>query len=772
VAFAPLGSIRRRFERFDGSTLVLLHDAVPTRLGEVVRFFSTSPPWSTDGGVMRVCLGAADLADVPVGSRMLLRIQAEDVAYLNVIRPYFAERKLRTVFWVNDAALDPLRSRAPDLMSWVFRVVEVPPRRWPEFTEEGVRAALRAGVPFVWDGEREELEALLGEVGSTEGTVELRTTMSFREMLRVLERPGLPLVVGVERDVDPWRVRMALARAGRTGAWVALRPSKALSGMWRLHARQADLDEATARLRDAGWAQAGSMAAWLDLEPERIEEAAGTVGQPPVEPWPWPAERVAVGDGPVHVLRARIGDADVAAAREQLRSGPTPEDGMALAVWAEGAEPWRDDADGAIEARLVRCLRCLGDGTPAAGSMNAAAEVGLSDVAAELGRIRFEQAVDHRADETVAWLVQYGEATLALRLANEWGARARAAGDQESLAAAQTWLGDLHARLGDGEQARRYYEDALILDKALVEREPDCSDFQSDLSVSYDRLGDLHEGLGDGEQARQYYEDALALDKALVEREPGRSDLQQGLAASYDRLGDLSERVGDREQTRRYYGDALAIRKVLAEREPARSDLKQALAVSYSKLGELHETVGDGGQARRYYEDALAIRKMLVEREPGRSDLQGALAVSFSKLGDLHAGLGDGEQARQYYEDGLAIRKMLVEREPSRSDLRRSLASSLERMALMEPEDAVSWLTQALDIRRAHLAGEPGKADGQRELAVVLARLARAWEGRGDSARAADLHREALQLLRDLHARGALEARYQPLLDRLAEAQG
>lgn len=702
---------------------MLLHDAVSTRLGEVVRFFSLAPPWQADGDVMRVCLEARELAGVPEGSSVLLRVRAEDVAYLNVIRPLFAKRRLRAVLWADEDGLEALLRDAVDLVDWVFRTVAVPPRRWPAFAEHGVAAALGAEVPWVWDGEREQLEALLGDVGWADGIADLRASMSFREMLRRLEgAPGLVVVEGIGRELDAWRVRMALARAGRGPAWVAVRPSVSVMGSWRLHARQADWEVATARLRDAGWEHAGPMAAWVDLEPERIDEAVTRVGCAPVDPATWDSVRVAVAAGPAHVLRARVGDEDVQTARARLGGHGlgVPEDPAARVVWSEGAEEWSDDAEGAIEARLVRCLRSLGDATPSHECLAAAAEIELPDVAAELGRIRFDHGADARADGVVEWLERHGEVEDALRIARVWQARARALDDRRSLESALGRLGDLQRSLGNAEQARHHYEEGLAIARGLAEREPGRWDLQRDLSLSLHRLGDLHQALGEGEQARRCYEEGLGIGRALVEREPGVSFHQRDLSVSYERLGDL------------------------------------------------HVALGNAEHARRCYEEGSTIRRMQAEREPGRSELQRDLSVSCERLGDLHAAVGDAEQARRCYEEGLAIRRTLAEREPANIRVQGDLAILYERMATVDTTDAPRWLAQAIALHRQRRAIDPSNAITQRELAVALYQLGRAMTAQGDPQAAVEPLAEAYALLGPLRDRGALEARYLPLVERLA----
>ncbi|MEX1364141.1 MAG: hypothetical protein AB1Z98_13520, partial [Nannocystaceae bacterium] len=120
---------------------------MPTQLGMVVRALSPDPPWSDGPQPLRVCLRAAELESLEPGSRVLLRVREQDIEWLNLVRPMFDQERLRVVLWVDEATLDPLLRRAVDLVDWVSRSHEVPPRRWPVFAEHGMRSALHHGVP-------------------------------------------------------------------------------------------------------------------------------------------------------------------------------------------------------------------------------------------------------------------------------------------------------------------------------------------------------------------------------------------------------------------------------------------------------------------------------------------------------------------------------------------------------------------------------------------------------------------------------------------------
>jgi tetratricopeptide (TPR) repeat protein len=222
-------------------------------------------------------------------------------------------------------------------------------------------------------------------------------------------------------------------------------------------------------------------------------------------------------------------------------------------------------------------------------------------------------------------------------------------------------------------------------------------------------------------QAQRYHDEGLAIARQLAIRAPARTDLQRDLYVSYERLGDLLGAMGDGERARRHYAEGLTAARSLAEREPNRSDLQRDLAVLLIKLGDLSLKRGAVQDARQRYEESSAVLRALVEKEPGRTDLQRDLSSSYDRLGDVQRALGNADESRGWYDQSSAIRRGLAQREPERSDLQRDLAISLVRLADMTPGDA-------------------------------------------------ELRREALALLRDLEARGALQAQYRSLLERLADA--
>ncbi|MCK6396489.1 tetratricopeptide repeat protein, partial [Zoogloea sp.] len=155
------------------------------------------------------------------------------------------------------------------------------------------------------------------------------------------------------------------------------------------------------------------------------------------------------------------------------------------------------------------------------------------------------------------------------------------------------------------------------------------ADYQRNLSVSYIKLGDLMKALGEGEAARRYYEDSLAIRQRLVQAEPGRADYQRDLSVSYERLGDLLGALGEGEAARRYYEDSLEIAQCLAQAEPVRADYQRDVVVSLIRIAAMDST-----QAAALLQEALSILRALKAGACEIPDLDSMIEYCERRLAD------------------------------------------------------------------------------------------------------------------------------------------
>ncbi|HJT77020.1 MAG TPA: tetratricopeptide repeat protein, partial [Gemmataceae bacterium] len=121
---------------------------------------------------------------------------------------------------------------------------------------------------------------------------------------------------------------------------------------------------------------------------------------------------------------------------------------------------------------------------------------------------------------------------------------------QWNLVASYSKLADISRALGQGEEALRYYRQAMEIAERLCRAEPGRADFARDLSVSFDKLGDVSQALGRGEEALRYYQKRLEITERLCRAEPQRADLTWDLACSYVRLSQFGGQRHLLEQAR------------------------------------------------------------------------------------------------------------------------------------------------------------------------------------------------------------------------------
>ena len=111
-----------------------------------------------------------------------------------------------------------------------------------------------------------------------------------------------------------------------------------------------------------------------------------------------------------------------------------------------------------------------------------------------------------------------------------------------------TWgfVGDLSVRAGDLAAAAHAYEQTLRITRARLQAEPEHTEWQRDLSVSYNKIGDMLVAQGDLPAALTAYRDGLKIAEQLAKKDSGNTGWQRDLSVSYDRIGDMLREQGMR----------------------------------------------------------------------------------------------------------------------------------------------------------------------------------------------------------------------------------
>ncbi len=295
---------------------------------------------------------------------------------------------------------------------------------------------------------------------------------------------------------------------------------------------------------------------------------------------------------------------------------------------------------------------------------------------------------------------------------------ARALGDEHAEVAALSHLGTLNAQLKAGEDAKRYFFEALKTAERL--------DYGKGIGRVLLGLGDLTLGEGHLEDALEYLERSLEFERDLGDgREISR--YLRAIANAHTQQGKLEE--------------ALPYVERALEQDLAAADLASRVE-TLEQLAGLRFRLGDYERAIDAAEQAIAAAEAIDDKP--------AIARSLLAIGSALERLGERGEARRRLGEALDLTRRL--------GLGLELAQVLSSVAVMHTQggdydEALAAFNEATTLWNTH-----GDRDGY---AVGLLHLGHAYGRRGELERAAACFDAALRVSWELAARASeLEATF------------
>jgi tetratricopeptide (TPR) repeat protein len=325
-------------------------------------------------------------------------------------------------------------------------------------------------------------------------------------------------------------------------------------------------------------------------------------------------------------------------------------------------------------------------------------------------------------------LIVGGHAQLGLRIFALLLEIQQARGDLAGAARTLINLGSWANELGQPDEARIYFQQALTANRDIGDREVE--------GRALDSLGNLALRAGRPEEATGYFRKALADLRAAGDRGAEGRTLSN--------LGVLSARLGRRDEARAYYEEALALARATGDR-PAEGTI-------LGNLGELAALQGRNEEAEGHYQRALTIAQAMGDRHGEGEALR--------NLGALALRQGRNNEAQAYFQQVLASARIGSDRPAEASALRgyAELAYAQGRF-----DEALAYWQQALAIDRS--SGERGAE------ARVLGDMGAAYVELGRLDEAAHSFQQSLALSRAVGDRPS-EANALNNLGALADRQG
>ena len=231
-------------------------------------------------------------------------------------------------------------------------------------------------------------------------------------------------------------------------------------------------------------------------------------------------------------------------------------------------------------------------------------------------------------------------------------------------------LGRIHLRLGDYQEARVRFDEALTVARQLGDRRGE--------GRWLGHLGDVCFNLGDFPAARGSYEEARVIASEIGDRRTEGiwvgylaqvalylKDLPAALTLFQQALA-IARESGDRRFEGRWLGELGIVASALGDYPVAQAGIDKAIGIAselgdrriegiwVGVLGELASNVGDYSRGQPFLEEALGVARHFGERH-----FEGRWV---GRLGEVAANRGDYSTARTRYEEALGIARQLGDR--------------------------------------------------------------------------------------------------------------
>ena len=210
---------------------------------------------------------------------------------------------------------------------------------------------------------------------------------------------------------------------------------------------------------------------------------------------------------------------------------------------------------------------------------------------------------------------------------------------------AMAWLnqGNVHHGHKRHSRARRAFEAAARIASVAGDRHMQA--------LALCNLGVACHALGQGDSAKRHYEEALALQRELVKTDAGA---WYAMAATQRNLADMSFHRGDLSDAHKRIDEALTIFLQYLQQDGLRvlPEVVQAMALR----AYVDEAEGRLDSAVTHFEGAVRGRRTLCQVAP--VEHRPALAATLDKLAAVCERLGREDDARRHREEAATLRAL------------------------------------------------------------------------------------------------------------------
>jgi serine/threonine-protein kinase len=208
-------------------------------------------------------------------------------------------------------------------------------------------------------------------------------------------------------------------------------------------------------------------------------------------------------------------------------------------------------------------------------------------------------------------------------------------GLRKEAALAHKRLGDISRLLGEHEQARSAYDQAILLLRQLSAHHPDMPEYRSILGECHCNLGEVWRLTSHPAQAGDAYQLALERQRQLVAEAPTVPAYQKELARTQYNRGILFSATLQPTEAQAALDEAVHLLSRLANEYPRDPTYRQHLARAHLNLGPVLRARGRPDRAEDSYWQAIRLQTELVKTDPLTPDYRYELGGTYNNLGYL-----------------------------------------------------------------------------------------------------------------------------------------
>jgi non-specific serine/threonine protein kinase/serine/threonine-protein kinase len=175
-----------------------------------------------------------------------------------------------------------------------------------------------------------------------------------------------------------------------------------------------------------------------------------------------------------------------------------------------------------------------------------------------------------------------------------------------------------HLRVKDYPKLRDARRNQLRAAEAVWHSDPTDLNAARNVSLACKQLGAVLEVLKSPAEARAFYDRALALDTARVEREPTRGVWQLDLSFSLGSIAGLLQAAGDLDAALAHTQRAVDLRRAVVAAEPNDDFARGSLVHGYRRLATIEGRRGRVVEALAWHAEAVALHLAELRAHPER----------------------------------------------------------------------------------------------------------------------------------------------------------